>query len=97
VLTVTLCSTGYPENPRKGDEIKGLDKQYDGVIVQHASTKQENGKFFTSGGRVLYVTGFGNTIDEAAAKVYAAIGENGIHFDGMHYRTDIGHQARTKV
>lgn len=95
VLTVALASAGYPDSPRKGDEIHGLEKQYDGVIIQHAGTKREGEKWLTAGGRVLYVTGFGNTIDEAASKAYAAIGPEGIHFEGMQFRTDIGHQART--
>ena len=53
-------------------------------------------KVFTNGGRVLYVTGYGNDIDEAANNAYKAIGDVGIHFRGMQYRTDIGWQARSK-
>lgn len=94
-LTVALAAYDYPDNPRKGDRIEGLDKSYDGVIVQHAGTKYENGAWLTNGGRVLYVTGIGDNPDQAAAKAYAAIGEQGIHFDGMQYRRDIGHQVRT--
>jgi phosphoribosylamine--glycine ligase len=94
-LTVALASAGYPESPVKGDEIMGLNKEYGDVIVQHAGTKQEGGKWLTNGGRVLYVTGLGDSPDEAAAKAYAAIGQNGIHFDGMQYRRDIGHQVRS--
>jgi phosphoribosylamine---glycine ligase len=96
VLTVALASAGYPQNPRKGDEIFGLDKQYNNVIIQHAGTKREGDTWLTAGGRVLYVTGFGKTVDEAAAHAYAAIGDQGIHFNGMQYRKDIGHQARPK-
>jgi phosphoribosylamine--glycine ligase len=95
-LTVALASQGYPDSPRKGDEIMGLDKKYDGVIIQHAGTKQEGGKWLTNGGRVLYVTGVAKTIDQAAAKAYAAIGEQGVYFKDMQYRRDIGHQARSK-
>jgi phosphoribosylamine--glycine ligase len=94
VLTIAIAGAGYPDSPRKGDEIFGLEKEYDSVIIQHAGTKYEEGKWLTAGGRVLYVTGLGGTVDEAAAKAYAAIGVQGIHFDGMQYRTDIGHQAR---
>jgi phosphoribosylamine--glycine ligase len=93
-MTVCLAAAGYPESPRKGDEILGLDKTYEAVIVHHAGTKQEDGKLVTNGGRVLYITGIGDTIDEASAHAYAAIGPHGIHFDGMQYRRDIGHQAR---
>jgi phosphoribosylamine--glycine ligase len=94
VLTVALASAGYPMEPRKGDAIEGLEKQYPGVVVQHAGTKHDGDVWHTAGGRVLYVTGFGNTIDEAAANAYAAIGPEGIHFEGMQFRSDIGHQAR---
>lgn len=95
-LTVAVAATGYPDNPRKGDAIMGLDKTYENVVVQHAGTKQEGNAVVTAGGRVLYVTGLGETADEAAAAAYAAIGTDGIHFDGMQYRTDIGHQIRSK-
>jgi phosphoribosylamine---glycine ligase len=95
-LTVCLAASGYPESPRKGDEIFGLEKNYDNVIVHHAGTKREGDKIITSGGRVLYVTGIGTTPDEAAECAYAAIGEHSIHFDDMHYRTDIGHQIRKR-
>jgi phosphoribosylamine--glycine ligase len=93
-LSVCLAAGGYPVNPRKDDEIRGLDTSYPGVFVHHAGTKQDGDTVFTTGGRVLYVTGFGSSIDQAAANAYAAIGPQGIHFDGMQYRTDIGHQAR---
>jgi phosphoribosylamine--glycine ligase len=94
-LTVALASTGYPDEPRKGDVIHGLDATYPNVIVQHAGTRYEDSTCLTDGGRVLYITGVGDTIDDAAANAYAAIGEQGIHFDGMQCRTDIGYQARS--
>lgn len=96
-LTVALAASGYPDEPRKNDEIFGLDKSYEDVIIQHAGTKREGGTWLTGGGRVLYVTGFGSDLDEAAAKAYAAIGEQGIHFKDMQYRRDIGHQARKNL
>lgn len=96
VLTVCLAASGYPESPRKGDLIDGLEKTYDNVIVHHAGTKKVDNTIVTNGGRVLYVTGFGATPDEAATHAYAAIGENAIHFEGMQYRTDIGYQVRTQ-
>lgn len=95
VLTVCLAASGYPESPRKGDLIEGLEKTYENVIIHHAGTKESADGIVTSGGRVLYVTGFGATADEAAAHAYAAIGENAIHFKDMQYRTDIGYQVRT--
>lgn len=95
VLTVCLAASGYPAAPRKGDLIEGLEKTYENVIVHHAGTKAVDDSIVTNGGRVLYVTGFGATPDEAAAHAYAAIGENAIHFEDMQYRTDIGYQVRT--
>jgi phosphoribosylamine--glycine ligase len=85
---------GYPDSPRKGDTIYGLNQNYPNVIIQHGGTKQQDENIVTAGGRVLYVTGLGETVTESAVGAYAAIGEHGIHFDGMQYRTDIGHQAR---
>jgi phosphoribosylamine--glycine ligase len=63
------------------------------VKVFHAGTmrRDRNGPVYTNGGRVLAVTALGNTIVEAQKRAYEAIGK--IHFDGMHYRTDIGHRA----
>jgi len=94
-LTVALASTGYPDDPRKGDQIHGLEASYPNVVIQHAGTRKDGETWLTDGGRVLYVTGLGNDLDEAAANAYAAIGDQGIHFDGMHCRSDIGYQARS--
>ncbi len=88
--TVCLASAGYPESSQKGIEIHGLEKDYEGVTVFHAGTKLEGGKFYTNGGRVLNITARGNDLKDALSKIYAVIGENGIHFDGMQYRRDIG-------
>lgn len=93
-LTVCLAAKGYPENPKVGAVIHGWDKQYPNVTVYHGGTKRVGDELIVNGGRVLYVTGQGETVDDAAAAAYAAIGDDGLHFSGMHYRTDIGHQAR---
>lgn len=93
-LTVCLAARGYPDKPEKGVAINGLDKEYQDVILHHAGTAWQGDKVITSGGRVLYVTGFGEDMDEAAARAYAAIGENGVSFEGMQYRKDIGSQLR---
>ncbi len=93
--TICFAAAGYPDSPQKGEEIIGLDTAFpDGVFVHHAATKLVDGKVVTSGGRVLYVTAVADTIDQAAASAYSVIGEDGVHFDGMQYRTDIGKQAR---
>jgi phosphoribosylamine--glycine ligase len=94
-LTVILAAKDYSKEPRTGDEIFGLDKTYDGVSIQHAGTAKRDDKIVTAGGRVLSVTAVERTADDAAFNIYSAIGDNGIHFDGMQYRTDIGHQVRT--
>ena len=90
---VVMASGGYPVSYKKGLEMSGLDEngQVDGVIVYHAGTKYENGKFYTNGGRVLGVTAKAATLEEALDKAYAAVHK--ISFEGAHYRTDIG---RTK-
>ena len=90
---VVMASGGYPQSYPKGLEITGLDEngQAEGVTVYHAGTKLENGKLLTNGGRVLGVTATAETLDEALEKAYAAVEK--IHFDGAHYRHDIG---RTK-
>jgi phosphoribosylamine--glycine ligase len=94
-LTVCLAAEGYPDSPKKGAVIAGLGADYPNVTIHHGGTKQAGNDVVTAGGRVLYVTGQGETVDAAAGAAYAAIGENGIRFAGMHYRTDIGHQARS--
>lgn len=93
-LSICLAAEGYPEKPRKGEVIHGLEKSYENVIIHYAGTKLDGDRVVTAGGRVLYVTGLGNTIDEAAAHAYAAIGPQAIHFTGMQFRKDIGHQSR---
>ncbi|MDO4459546.1 MAG: phosphoribosylamine--glycine ligase [Clostridia bacterium] len=87
---VVMASGGYPGSYQKGIEITGLDEngQVDGATVYHAGTALKDGKLVTNGGRVLGVTALGANLDEALDKAYAAVKK--IHFDGVHYRTDIG-------
>ncbi len=85
--TVMLVSGGYPEAYEKGKVISGLD-QVDGSIVFHAGTKPENNKVITSGGRVMAITSFGDSIEDALKKSYQNIEKIG--FDKMNYRKDIG-------
>lgn len=87
---IVLASKGYPATSHKGDVISGLEKAKKDVVVFHFATKLIDGNIMTNGGRVLGVTATGKTIDEALQKAYDVIGENGIHFDGMQYRKDIG-------
>ncbi len=87
-VCVVLASSGYPLNPRKGDEIKGLENVDSDIIVFHAGTKYEDGRYFTNGGRVLNIVGFGENFEKAREKVYSNISK--INFTGMYFRKDIG-------
>lgn len=87
---VVMASGGYPEKYEKGIEMTGLNEngQIEGATVYHAGTKKVNGKFYTNGGRVLGVTATDTTLEGALKKAYNAVSK--IHFEGAHYRTDIG-------
>jgi phosphoribosylamine--glycine ligase len=85
--TIMIVSGGYPEDYEKGKEISGLEL-IEGSIVFHAGTKLDNGKVVSNGGRVLAVTSYGNSFEEAIKKSYQNI--NKLHFDKMNYRKDIG-------
>jgi phosphoribosylamine---glycine ligase len=88
---VVLAAEGYPLNPRKGDAIHGLPTDTDDAVVFHAGTQTQDGQVVTSGGRVLCVTALGGTLRLAQQQAYEVV--NGIGFDGMQYRKDIGHRA----
>jgi phosphoribosylamine--glycine ligase len=90
-LGVVLAAAGYPEDPRRGDAIIGLDATVPEVKVFHAGTGEQDGRVVVTGGRVLCVTALGDSLKQAQRAAYAAIA--GIRFDGMQYRTDIGHRA----
>jgi phosphoribosylamine--glycine ligase len=94
-LGVVLAAHGYPERPRAGDVIAGLDRVTDAAHpdckVFHAGTAEAGGKVVVSGGRVLCVTALGDSVKQAQRAAYAAIAE--IRFDGMQYRSDIGFRA----
>jgi len=87
-----LAAHGYPGSVRTGDAISGLDATPPaGSKVFHAATRSEDGRVLSSGGRVLTVCALGRDIAQARERAYAAI--EGVHFDGMFYRRDIGHRA----
>jgi len=94
-LGVVLAAAGYPEGPRKGDAIEGLEKitpeAHPDVIVFHAGTALENGVVVVSGGRVLCVTALADSVRQAQRAAYAAIAD--LRFAGMQFRKDIGHRA----
>jgi phosphoribosylamine--glycine ligase len=89
-VCVALASGGYPGDYEKGKLITGIDKAEENkdIVVFHAGTKKEKDGLKTAGGRVLYVTATGKTLDEAIEKAYKAV--KLVRFDGMHYRKDIG-------
>jgi phosphoribosylamine--glycine ligase len=92
--TVVAASEGYPGSYPKDREITGIEAAaaLPGVTVFHAGTRRaEDGRLLTDGGRVLAVTGVGADLRDALARAYAGI--RCIHFDGMHYRRDIGARA----
>lgn len=101
-VCVVCAAGGYPGNYEKGKVINGLDEaeKMKDIVVFHAGTKQriindvgqkQEKEYLTNGGRVLGVTGLGNTIKDAIDKTYQAVGK--ISFEGMHYRKDIGSRA----
>ena len=92
-VCVVLCAGGYPGSYDKGSEIHGLEKlkHWKKGFVFHAGTTKSNDRWLTSGGRVLGVTARGTDIAEAVREAYHGVRE--ISWDGMHYRTDIGHRA----
>jgi phosphoribosylamine--glycine ligase len=94
-IGIVLAALGYPESPRSGDPVDGLDdvtaESHPGVMVFHAGTEQAGDRVVTSGGRVLCVTALGDSLKQAQRAAYAAIGA--IRIPGMQYRRDIGYRA----
>ncbi|HVF30268.1 MAG TPA: phosphoribosylglycinamide synthetase C domain-containing protein, partial [Pyrinomonadaceae bacterium] len=88
---VVLASEGYPQKPRTGDVILGLDDAaaVNGVTIFHAgTTRDDDSDYLTSGGRVLGVTAVGDTLDSALTNAYRAA--ETISWPGLQYRRDIG-------
>ena len=96
-VNVVLASGGYPGSFEKGKLINGLEQIRDReTMVFHAGTMLDHdGNFVTNGGRVLAVTGIGDTFLRAHERAYCAVGK--IQFEGMHYRKDIGMKAMRYV
>jgi len=92
-VCVVMASKGYPRSYKKGLEITGLDeaRKMPNTVVFHAGTKKENGLILTDGGRVLGVTCLGDTTGDAINNAYNAVEK--IHWEGVHYRRDIGRKA----
>jgi phosphoribosylamine--glycine ligase len=93
-LGVVLAAANYPDTPKKGDVIHGLPAGNSfgkDAHVFHAGTVDKDGQVVTAGGRVLCVTALGENIKLAQRRAYEAAAQ--IAWDGMQFRTDIGHRA----
>jgi phosphoribosylamine---glycine ligase len=90
-LGVVLAASGYPETPRTGNVIDGLPEPGEDYHVFHAGTRLDGERVTVGGGRALCVTALGHNVKTAQKRAYEIIGR--IRFDGMQYRTDIGHRA----
>jgi phosphoribosylamine--glycine ligase len=86
-VSVMLVSGGYPEEYEKNKEMTGVDEVTDSILF-HAGTKLENGKLLTNGGRVIAVSSYGATKDEALAISFK--NANIINYDKKYFRSDIG-------
>jgi len=89
---VVAVSGGYPGDYKKNLKIDQLEnlKMDEDTIIFHAGTKKVGDAIVTNGGRVLVVTSYGDNINDAVNKSKAVLQQ--IHFDGMYYRKDIGHE-----
>ena len=90
---VVLAAGGYPDDPRLGDPISGLDAaaQVPGALVFHAGTRRRGHEVVSNGGRVLTIVGRGSSYREAIDVAYSAA--SAVSFEGMQYRRDIGRKA----
>lgn len=92
-VDVVMAAQNYPESPKKGDIITGLDaaNAMDHVQVIHAGTAAPNDHIVTAGGRVLAVVALGDDLAQARERAYAGVGA--ISWDGAQYRSDIAQAA----
>ncbi len=92
-ICVVVASGGYPGSYEVGKKITGIEEadRLEGVKVFHAGTTLRDGAFYTAGGRVLGVTARGADLATAVERAYAGVAK--IHFEGLHYRKDIGARA----
>ncbi len=90
---VIAAAAGYPGPPRSGDVVEGRPEAHPHLQLFHAGTRRlEDGRCETSGGRVLALVAQAEDFDGAFARAYGGLAQ--VHFDGMQFRRDIGHQVR---
>jgi len=98
-VTVVVASHNYPDTPRTGDPITGLDEvaaqDAPHAYVLHAGTRHEGGAVVSAGGRVLSVTATGSGLAEARERAYAAVARIGL--EGSQHRTDIAAKAAAEA
>lgn len=98
-VTVVVASYNYPDTPRTGDPITGLDEvaaqDAPHAYVLHAGTKRDGDSVVSAGGRVLSVTATGTDLTEARERAYAAVARIGL--DGSQHRTDIAAKAAAEA
>ena len=93
-VVIVVSAEGYPGKPKTGDVIYGLDTVDDpDIVLFHAGTCVDGDQIVTSGGRVLDVAAQGDSLTEALEKAKSVIGKDGVHFDGMYFRKDVGELA----
>jgi phosphoribosylamine--glycine ligase len=92
-VTVVVASEGYPESPRTGRVIEGVEEaeRVEGVSIAHAATAESDAGLVATGGRVLSVVATGASFVEARSRVYEAVGR--LSLDGSQHRTDIAAQV----
>ena len=92
---VIAAAQGYPGTIRQGDAIQSNLQPSDDLQLFHAgSQRQADGQCRTSGGRVLAVVAQASSFDAAFERAYAGLAQ--VHFDGITFRRDIGHQVRSR-
>lgn len=95
VLTVTLCTKGYPDEYPMGQLITGIPDETPQLKVFHGGTRMDDHQVFTQGGRVLNLTVRDNDLQSAQNIAYDAISR--IHWDDLYYRTDIGYKEMIRL
>jgi phosphoribosylamine--glycine ligase len=87
-ITVVIAADGYPGSYQKDIDLGELSLEEDNPVIFHAGTRKENGRYLSTGGRILNITGRGKDHEEARQKVYEVVER--LNVAGVFYRKDIG-------